>query len=272
VWTYGGTNVLADTIFDTNTGGIVSDSAGVTSSGVIDVGEYWRCYTVVTNNDSVGNTLLISQVRPVDANTGSRVIWGWQTEQGAFPSPYIKTTAGIVVATADVASMSDVTWFNQSEGTFFVEARLPDSNDGAARTFLQIDDDSNSDRISLRRNNAGSKFDGITQNSGGNDGSSTSAGTVDANVTIKVVTAYAQDDGVNVLNGTLSGPDTSADLPTTDTLTTLRIGHVQTPSARHSRHSGTHNGHRNQKPSSLRQSTRSRQIHINKILQGRKQQ
>ncbi|KKK49154.1 hypothetical protein LCGC14_3137920, partial [marine sediment metagenome] len=46
-----------------------------------------------------------------------------------------------------------------------------------------------------------------------------------ANTVIKAILAYAQDDVVAGADGTLDpSPDTAADLPPTDTLTTVRIG------------------------------------------------
>ena len=68
-----------------------------------------------------------------------------------------------------------------------------------------------------------------TINSGGNNGGSGTVGAISAGVSFAAIGAYAQDDVVAGLDGTLDAtPDTSADLPPTDTLTTVRIGNDHT--------------------------------------------
>lgn len=150
-------------------------------------------------------------------------------EKGTGASPVIKTTSAAVTATADVATMSDVTWFNQSEGTFLVEANQPALISGT--TFLiQIDDGSDTDRILLTLSSS-SKPGIDTVNSGGNNGGSAVAGAITAGTSFKATGAYAQNDVIAGLDGTLdASPDTSADLPATDTLTTVRIGKARAAS------------------------------------------
>jgi len=52
-------------------------------------------------------------------------VWGAQVEQGAFPTSYIPTSGSTVTRTADNASMvgeNFSSWYNQSEGTVYVNA------------------------------------------------------------------------------------------------------------------------------------------------------
>ena len=151
-----------------------------------------------------------------------------QEEQGTGASPVIKTTNAAVEATEDVPTMLVSAFdFNQSEGTFLVKANQP-TLIGSSSFLIQIDDGGVTDRIILSLNSA-SKATMEAINSGGNNGSSGTVGAISAGVSFAAIGAYAQDDVVAGLDGTLDAtPDTSADLPPTDTLTTVRIGNDHT--------------------------------------------
>ena len=54
--------------------------------------------------------------------------WGAQLEQGSFPTSYIPTSGSTVQRLADQASITGTAfsnWYNQSEGTWFAEAKCP---------------------------------------------------------------------------------------------------------------------------------------------------
>jgi hypothetical protein len=48
-------------------------------------------------------------------------IWGFQIEQGSFPTSYIPTTTAAVTRAQDSLSMSTLGWFNNVEGQMFAE-------------------------------------------------------------------------------------------------------------------------------------------------------
>lgn len=59
-----------------------------------------------------------------DSSIGRLWIWGWQLEQGAFPTSYIPTSGSAVTRTADTASITGSnfsSWFNTNQGTFVTE-------------------------------------------------------------------------------------------------------------------------------------------------------
>ena len=120
--------------------------------------------------------------------------------------------------------MSDVSWFNATEGTILVEGFVATAAE-QSQVYFQVDDGGASDRVNITQNGSNETFSLATTNSGGNNGLSSSSNTVSPGNAFKVIGAYAQDDVVVALDGTIDPtPDTSVDLPPTDTLTTARIG------------------------------------------------
>ena len=58
---------------------------------------------------------------------GELLAWGAQVESGSFPTSYIPTTSSAVTRAADVASITGTnfsSWYNQSEGTVFIEDKV----------------------------------------------------------------------------------------------------------------------------------------------------
>jgi hypothetical protein len=117
---------------------------------------------------------------------------------------------------------------NASQGTFLVEASIPVIDTSANSYIFQLDDGGTTDRIRIFVPASTTYPQGDTINSGGDDGSSY-VGAVSDGTAFKTILAYAQDDVVLGVDGTLdASPDETADLPLTDTLTTFRIGHFST--------------------------------------------
>ena len=105
--------------FNIKTGAFVSGGTGATYS-VTDVGDGWRRYSLTASCTSTGTTGVIIRLE----NDEPVYLWGFQFEQGSFPTSYIKTEGSTVSRSADVASIPVADFgFNQSEGTVFVEAK-----------------------------------------------------------------------------------------------------------------------------------------------------
>ena len=228
----GGTLQRVNVSLNTSTGAILERaSTGATVVSVQDAGDYWRLRVTVDNN-TTGNVTLEIELFPAAGSTlgtitasatGSIIVSGAQLENAASPSSYIKTTTAAVTRSLDVVTMSDVSWLNQSEGTILIEARQP-ALAGPANYLIQIDDGGSADRVFLLVD-TDDKLKFNTTNSGGNNASSVVAAVVVAGTPYKAVGAFAQDDVIAGKDGVLDAtPDTSADLPTADALTTVRIG------------------------------------------------
>jgi len=148
--------------------------------------------------------------------TSGIFVWGAQWEDGSFATSYIPTVASQVTRTADQASIvapNFATWYNQSEGTFVVEA-VTQKPTSLVATAIAIDA---SDGGVNNRHYVGfvtGLAEGRTAVGGVTQVSLTQAYT--ANATEKLAYAYKANDFALARNGSLAGTDASGSLPTID--------------------------------------------------------
>lgn len=86
---------------------------------------WWR----ISLTDTATDPIVYLSIPTGVAAGGSFYVWGAQVEVGSFPSSYIPTTTSAVTRAADLASITGTnfsSWYNQSEGTVFVEAQAVD--------------------------------------------------------------------------------------------------------------------------------------------------
>jgi hypothetical protein len=195
IGSYGG-NTTYTNFTISSTGVITANTPSVGTS--ISVGNGWyRVYM----NIGTGNEHIIENV----SGTPSLYLWGAQSEAGTFPTSYIPTSGSTVTRSADTASITGTnftSFYNQSEGTWFVDF----ANDSVKQTssfegVLSLD--TNTPRI------MGSSINGF----GGN----TSISPVSARQ--KTALAYGTTEGRS-FNGTIS----SGSGGTVSSRTLVRIG------------------------------------------------
>lgn len=122
----------AGTVFNIQTGAIVSNDAGVTST-ITNFGNGWyRCTATKTPANLSSGGLVIDSTTDI-------FIWGAQLEVGAFATSYIPTVASTVLRNADVASMTGANfsdWYNASEGTLqAIGSTVTNTNEFTAATL-----------------------------------------------------------------------------------------------------------------------------------------
>ena len=119
---------LAETYFNLSTGTVVSGPGAIQAFP----NGWYRCSiqstTTVTSTYFIAiatNALAFSYTGD---GTSGIYLWGAQLEAGAFPTSYIPTTTAAATRSADVASIGGsafTSFYNQSEGTMFVEYNRP---------------------------------------------------------------------------------------------------------------------------------------------------
>jgi hypothetical protein len=146
------TTPYARATFDPSTGTIttaVSTANGGTnaSANIVFVGNGWyRCNVTVTYPAVTAAGMRInatSSTGGISEGTLGAYAWGMQIEQGAFPTSYIPTTASTVTRSADLAQMTGTNfsgWYNSSEGSLFVAARVNALGGSAFPGIAYVDD------------------------------------------------------------------------------------------------------------------------------------
>lgn len=220
------------------TGAVVAadGAAGTGSTGSAELlsasgpngGAVYLVSLTVTPSNSGNNRRLYTYATGFSANTDTVILHHAQHCELAYVSPPILTDATAVTRNADVivnnAAISS--WYNESEGTFFVECNgVPNVQGGADRFIFSFDDGSS-------LNNATANFfqGGVTESiyartaavsTGGDAGFMPSVGG-GMLVGMKYAFALGLNDSETVLNGAASASDTLITPPSG--IDTLRIG------------------------------------------------
>ena len=93
---------------------------------------------------TTSRTVTAFSVRGNNSQSSDVYLWGAQLEEGSFPTSLIPTSGSTVTRAADVASIEGAnfsSWYNQSEGTVFVEVEA-----SGAAPIVGFDDGSTSAR------------------------------------------------------------------------------------------------------------------------------
>lgn len=200
------------------TGTAVSANAPVITS--FDNGWY-RCQ--ISGSCPTGTTLL-NYVRMMSAagvvsytgNGASGVqIYGGQAEAGSFATSYITTVASTVSRSADVPTMTGTnfsSWYNQSEGTFVVNASYAVAVNLGDRFTTQVDDGTANNRLLTT-------IDVGAVDVGGARQATVDGGTPVDGLPNKLAFGYKANDFAVSLNGAAVVTDTSGTVPTVDRLT-----------------------------------------------------
>ncbi len=201
-----------------------------TGTGDIDItdnnGTNWTTLSGLSSLVWTRHNIVRTQANPV---FGVRIVTSGDAvevdfaglEPGAFLTSPVEVEGSAVTRTADVATMSDVSWHSGGAGTWFAEFDQP-ALTGAAAYILQIDDGDSTDRENFQvRSGAKPHFEVIS--SGGNNGLTTAIDVIVAGTTVKIAAAYETNDLAFSMDGASIITDATVDFPT-DALTTARIG------------------------------------------------
>jgi hypothetical protein len=122
----------------------------------------WQRVVLPVFNTTQANAYIHVKPGDEDGLLKSFYIWGAQLEEGSFATSYIPTSGSTVTRAADVASITGTnfsSWYNQSEGTVFVDTQsYPHPVSGKALVPFAFSDNSYSNRITLPGSTGSSQF------------------------------------------------------------------------------------------------------------------
>lgn len=210
--------------FDLDTG-LASQVAASTTASMVFVSNGWyRCSISYTATSTAAGASRIGVMQNATTQnytgdgTSGIYIWGAQLEVGAFATSVIPTSTVAVSRANDDANVNTLApWYNQSEGTLFVEGVGVNNVGGATRRYAQFNDVALTDRLIvgysattasrfLVQDNAATVADiSVTATTGGG--------------LVKIAAAYAVNDYQQATNGVLGTADVSGTLPTVTKLT-----------------------------------------------------
>jgi hypothetical protein len=215
--------------FDLANGAVGTVTRGTAS--ITSVGNGWyRCSLTMSQMTSTASTNLSYAIYSATANgtssyTGNGFdgvyLWGAQLEAGAFATSYIPTVASQVTRAADAASMTGTnfsSWYNQAQGTLYLEAGKPLSNFTSTKIIAEIGDGTVANRLNINvQSTTTTAFFPITTNSVVQ--ASPTVSNVFASGYGKVAGGYVVDNVQLAGNGTLATADTSAQIPVVNMMT-----------------------------------------------------
>jgi hypothetical protein len=195
----------------------------ITGTGVVEMtmdnGSTWTAVTVTSawTRVSIPSQTVTNPVvgfRLV-TDTDAIAVYGFQIENGAFPTSYIATTSASVTRNADAASMTGTnfsSWYRADEGTLYAEhqkfgtstfQRVAGMSDGGFDNRINLGYGSGSPNNLRTQINVS----GVTQ------AALALASPSAININYKVALAYAVNDFASVLNAGTVQTDTSGTIP-----------------------------------------------------------
>jgi len=153
-------------------------------------------------------------------------LWGFQIEQGSFPTSYIPTSGSTVTRQPDNAQITGSnfsSWYNQSEGSFYTDMKLNPSFpvSGRASISFTLSDSSYNNRITLASSTGSNAFNADVTISGTNYRAVLGNYTSGSN-SIKSSIGYKSTNTAGSLNG--ASPVTSSPSGSLPLLTRADIG------------------------------------------------
>jgi hypothetical protein len=154
--------------------------------------------------------------------TSGIYLWGAQLEAGSFPTSYIPTTSATVTRSADVASITGAnfsSWYNQTEGTLYIESTKMSIPVTTNTTFADLNDGTVSNRSRFWIWSGATSTLRFTPRASSADQADLTIGTPIQNIPFKAAGSLKVNDFAAVLNGGTVSTDGSGTVPTVDRLT-----------------------------------------------------
>ena len=131
----GTTPANSNNVFDLDNGSVIYTGTDVISASIEAYSNDWyRCSFVSLASGTSSASFIDFYFSSSSSSTQSSGTagfgygWGMQLEAGSYPTSYIPTTIAVTRTADFVSGGGDANLFNDSEGTLFVEAKVPDNN------------------------------------------------------------------------------------------------------------------------------------------------
>ncbi len=223
------TNLLDITFnFNTEVLTVNGTPASGATARAIDRGDgVWEIIMSCPTGISAGNSITIYMGYTGATETANEYILlsRVQFEDGDSATSYIKTTTATASRGEDSCLVAVGPWFNPAEGTLYVEHNYDRSSTYAdtARSAVQIDDNSPSNRITIG-NNGGTRGGYLTRIANSVDASSN--GVAASEAMVRTCVTFADNDYGLSIDGADIATDTVCAMPAG--ISVLRIGHSTT--------------------------------------------
>lgn len=199
-------------VVNPSTGAIIETSGTLLGSGSINCGNGWFRIFFSYNTDT---TTTVGNVRPDSSGAAQTfIIWGAQTEIGAFPTSYISTTGSAATRVADVATMTGTNfsgWYNQSQGVVLGEYRYLST--GVANQYaFSVNNNSANESINIITSTPNSGRVIIT--TGGVSQADFGSFSFSSGQLVKRAIAIASNDAATVINNGTVATDNTVNPPT----------------------------------------------------------
>jgi hypothetical protein len=222
-------------LFDLSAGSVVVVAGGGTPSPTATItpvkNGWYRCSVLFNQGTASNRTFRIFVVEDAETTANGSIasrtgdgtsgiyIWGAQLEAGSKATSYIPTTGATATRAADVASIAGSafsSWYNQPEGTLFIDAASSQST-AAANVGIVLNDGTLSNRIELDvRSGSLGGAGRATIASGGSvsfDTGNSSSPAFVVNTSYRQAGAYKLDSFAYSLNGGFTQTDLLGEVP-----------------------------------------------------------
>ena len=210
--------------YNLSTGATATVTAGVTAT-ITSVGNGWYLCTATATMTAAANRIYFqvtnadNEASSVGTSTETIFLYNAQLEVGSFPSSPIETVGSTVSRVADQPNEATADFpFSTTAGSVAINGRTAAGS--GTQVFWQVDDGTTNERIRIVRDSSNNVRCIVTD--GGVEQANINLGTVANNTSFRVGLAWSANDIAACLNGGSVSTDTSATLPTVNT---LRIGY-----------------------------------------------
>lgn len=235
----GATNDWCSLVADLELGSVTQISEGATSGdidsyGIEPVGEgIYRLWMIAAA--ATANPFIVVQVHssgtPTLNTAGSElytptagsdlIVCGASVTLGNFLTPYHPAAHN-----TDDFEFTDLTWFDDDGGTFYVEVTPTDLSADATIFSIGVDG-SGSDALTLWFDQPAGTVGAFRATTTGNDGYISMADVATAGVPLKIAVAYKNNDMAMYINGAAGTPDNLVTVPPTSAADSMKLGQNQ---------------------------------------------